>query len=651
MKRQLLPFLVVLGGLAAVAAVVLLFSLQPAAGRAEAAFDEATLASFAAGVRPASEAPESDVRAHQAATAWRSSGRLISAYPYPIESLLLHADYASDLVEGNAEQVGVTVFITLTAYDDSLKAKAVLQAGTGGYFAVDCPLWSSGECPDIVPGDRLLAKAQDLTAAIDPIGYISGQLDEDTNSLSGILTAPGQTGQLNVTCQVLTDPGSAVIHKTAGASGGAFSCDFLNEAGWDLKWGDVVALSYEEGDGDIVSNVAPWSWARVNYGDDRVGMNYDLGHTFLLTVTDNAGTVKGTAEVATTSGGGWGGPGFQTEPGQWTPGLPDIAPDDWVYLAADDGYRNQIRVGTISGVLDADADRLDGQVIAPGFGVSLTVECHPWGAWDIGINAPVKESWADPDGSTPFSCQWTPAEWDVQIGQVAAAMYLEPDRDRVINVFQGVVAVPDLQIGKSVEGSRLAGTIVTYNLTISNVGGLAASSLVITDHLPANITWLSGGSYDEDSGIIAWGLPALAAGDAATVEFAGRLACSGQVTNDRYRVVPNDQGVASPWGQALSFTIGEPDISAGFSQSPGMIIPNQTVFFTSTSSTNGAPLTTYSWDFDDGQNGSGAAVTHVFAGPGQYEVTLTAADACAYQDTVSTTIQVGYAVLLPVMIK
>jgi uncharacterized repeat protein (TIGR01451 family) len=648
MKRQLLPLLVVLSGLAAVLAVVFLFSLDASA---EASFDEATLVAFDAGRRATTAAPASDVRAHGASAAWSAKGRLASAYPYPIENVLLHVNYAYDTLEGNAEQPGVAVTITVTAFDDTPKASAVVSTESDGYFVVDCPDWTAGECPDLVPGDKVLARAQDVTTEINPIGYISGQLDETTDQVSGTLLAPGQAGLLNVTCQVLTAPGSPAVPKTADANGGAFSCDFLGEAGWDLQWGDQVALTYEEGDGDLVTNVAPWPWARVNYGQEWAGMNYDLGHTFWLTVTDGGGGVKGTAEVDTTSGGGWAGPGFQTEAGQWTPGQPDIAPGDWVQFMADDGYQNTIQVGTISGTLDADADRLDGQVLASQFGVSLTVECQPWGAWDIGIDAPIKESWAEPDGTVPYSCQWAPAEWDVQPGQEAAAMYLEPDKDRVINVFQAAVAPPELSIGKAVQGSRMAGTIVTYTLTVSNVSDVVASGLVITDQLPANVTWLGGGSYDGGSGIITWQWPTLAGGQTAAVQFSGRLACSGQVVNDHYRVADSDQGVTSPWGEALSFSILAPGVTAGFNQSAGQVKPGETVTFTSTSTTNGGPLTTFSWDFGDGQNGSGAAASHSFSEPGQFSVVLTAADACDYQDTATGMVDVSSVQLLPIIIK
>jgi uncharacterized repeat protein (TIGR01451 family) len=650
MKRQLLPLLVILGGLAAVLVVVVLFSSEASAPRAEAAFDEARLASFAAGRSFSSSAPASDVRAHGTTAKWSPSARSVDAYPppYPVENVSLHVNYAYDTLEGNAEQAGVTVAITVTAFDDSPKANAVVSTESDGYFSVTCPDWLAGECPDFVPGDKVKARAEAVTAEINPIGHISGRLDEATDSVSGTLLAPGQSGQLNVTCQVLTDPGSVAISKTADANGGAFSCDFLNEAGWDLQWDDQVALTYEEDDGDLVTNVPPWAWARVNYGHEWVGMNYDLGHTFLLTVTDG-NAVKGTAEVNTISGGGWAGPGFQSEPGQWTPAEPDIMPGDWVHFAADDGYRNSVQVGTITGALDADADRLDGQVLAPHFAVSLTVECHPWGAWDLGIDAPIKVSWAEPDGSVPFACQWGPGEWDVQPGQEAAAMYLEPDKDRVINVFQAAGPPPELQIDKSVEGSRVAGTIVTYTLTVSNVSDIAASGLVITDQLPSNVTWINGGIYDDASGIITWQWPNLPASETVALQFSGRLGCSGQVVNDRYRVAESDQGVSSPWGEALSFSIVEPSISAGFNQSASDIKPGETVFFTNTSTTNGRSLTNFNWDFDDGQNGSGAAVSHVFAAPGQYTVVLTAAEGCGYQDTASGTVQVLHMSLLPII--
>ena len=82
-------------------------------------------------------------------------------------------------------------------------------------------------------------------------------------------------------------------------------------------------------------------------------------------------------------------------------------------------------------------DVISGPIFVPSVGVTVSVECHPWGAWAAGLgDAPIKTTAAAPDGSVPFSCQWDPlTEWDVQPGQQIGVMYVEPDSDRVIDAY------------------------------------------------------------------------------------------------------------------------------------------------------------------------------------------------------------------------
>jgi hypothetical protein len=178
-------------------------------------------------------------------------------------------------------------------------------------------------------------------------------------------------------------------------------------------------------------------WMRVNYGDDWVGGNYPLGHTFVVTVTEsNEAIVKGTALVETTPDGGWEGAGFQTVEDSWTGAQPDIIPGDFV-LFATDGYSHTVRVGIVDGTVDVAADTVRGPISVPWFDVEpddlLDVECHPWGGPEY---LEPKRSTAGPDGDPEYLCDWgSSGEWDILPGQEIGVMYIEPDDgDRVINV-------------------------------------------------------------------------------------------------------------------------------------------------------------------------------------------------------------------------
>jgi hypothetical protein len=258
-------------------------------------------------------------------------------------------------------------------------------------------------------------------------------MNEVENTVSGSLYVESYTVTLEVRCAIWADPGSSPIDTTADPNGGAFSCDF-DTVGWNLQPGDPVAISYFDPEGNQVTNIPTWPWMRVNYAHDWVGANYPEGHTFIYTVTDSLGVLKASGTSHTESNGGWGGDGFQSE--LWNPDPPDIQPYDWVFLRADDGYTNTLQVGQISGILDVAADTITGYVIAPSFGISLTVECYPWGAWMLGMDAEIKNSSASPNGLVPYYCEWDPdTDWDIQQGQYLGVSYLEPDGDRVFNAF------------------------------------------------------------------------------------------------------------------------------------------------------------------------------------------------------------------------
>ncbi|MBP8297061.1 MAG: DUF11 domain-containing protein, partial [Burkholderiales bacterium] len=68
-----------------------------------------------------------------------------------------------------------------------------------------------------------------------------------------------------------------------------------------------------------------------------------------------------------------------------------------------------------------------------------------------------------------------------------------------------VTAVPDLSITKTASGSGVAGTNVTYVVTVTNSGLGVANSVVVTDLLPAGLTFVSAtpsqGTYDPVTGI------------------------------------------------------------------------------------------------------------------------------------------------------
>jgi outer membrane protein assembly factor BamB/PKD repeat protein len=79
---------------------------------------------------------------------------------------------------------------------------------------------------------------------------------------------------------------------------------------------------------------------------------------------------------------------------------------------------------------------------------------------------------------------------------------------------------------------------------------------------------------------------------------------------------------------------------ASFTYLPTMVVVNETVTFdASTSNPRGGTIISYSWDFGDGNHGSGKIVTHTYTFAGNFVVKLNVTDNEGLWDTTQTTIK------------
>lgn len=203
---------------------------------------------------------------------------------------------------------------------------------------------------------------------------------------------------------------------------------------------------------------------------------------------------------------------------------------------------------------------------------------------------------------------------------------VEPFYDNNSSSHTGEIMLPYFTISKVYDSSRIAGLLVTYTLTVENPGRAAGTGLVVQDTLPANVTYVSGGSYDAGTNTVSWQVADLADGGSVQVHFVGQLGHSGQVVNNQYRVASSNEGVVGEWGTAVSFTILPPTINAHFTQSASSIVVGESVTFTDASSTNGSPLVAWLWDFGDGQTSTAQNPTHTYTAVGVYDVSLQVTD-------------------------
>ena len=81
---------------------------------------------------------------------------------------------------------------------------------------------------------------------------------------------------------------------------------------------------------------------------------------------------------------------------------------------------------------------------------------------------------------------------------------------------------------------------------------------------------------------------------------------------------------------------------AGFSFGPSSPVTGQTVSFDAGESSDpDGPITSYSWDFGDGETATGAIVSHGYTSTGTFTVTLTVTDDYGAIDSVSRTITIS----------
>ncbi|MCG3210868.1 MAG: hypothetical protein FOGNACKC_04503 [Anaerolineae bacterium] len=188
----------------------------------------------------------------------------------------------------------------------------------------------------------------------------------------------------------------------------------------------------------------------------------------------------------------------------------------------------------------------------------------------------------------------------------------------------------------------VVGAPFTYTLTVSNTGNQAATGVVVSDTVPAGANYVSGGSYTAGSNTVTWTVPSILQQSAQAVTYVVTT-CQLSLYNDGYQVVASNEGATSAPGAPVFSLLTPPSLTAAFAHST--VILGQSTFFTSTSTTNGGPIVSRSWNFGNGQSATGSFASTTFNSPGVYTVTLTVTDTCGYVNSASQPLTASLPVL------
>ena len=371
-----------------------------------------------------------------AAEAPRDAGRAAAGPSQPADSLIMEVNYGHDWV-GAVTQPDVEVTVSVNSDEYTCTAQADSE---GQFYSFWSECWTPSH-PDLQPGQSVTVSAAGAVATVDPVGSITGIVDDAANTLSGTVTAPSWTDPLDYHCEVWVENGPTGIDGTVDPAGGSYTCDFDNVS-WDLQVGQTVALRYFEPDGDSVINTFETPYARVSLTGDFV-----------------SGWFGSNAEVSfTVNGGAKGGGSGVARPDGWLDGIGcdcDMVPGDTVAITSDAGFSETVTLIDITGSADLAEDTLAGQMTGgthpahglveirneqTGQGTQAAFQTVISGAYDVDVTG----------------------SWDLQAGDRVEVWYVDLNGNQVgAEVFTVEVQRVDITVGSpDISGFAPVGPVI-----------------------------------------------------------------------------------------------------------------------------------------------------------------------------------------------
>jgi uncharacterized repeat protein (TIGR01451 family) len=114
----------------------------------------------------------------------------------------------------------------------------------------------------------------------------------------------------------------------------------------------------------------------------------------------------------------------------------------------------------------------------------------------------------------------------------ASTVDSNPGNNTSLQVATTVTPVADLTIGKTAPASVVATSNFVYTISITNLGPSTASGVVVTDTLPAAVTFVSAsGGGVNNGGTVSWALGSFISGQASNLILTVKAPASGSITN------------------------------------------------------------------------------------------------------------------------
>lgn len=298
-----------------------------------------------------------------------------------------------------------------------------------------------------------------INAMIDVIP-MSGSVDPANDSISGHVDAP--VCPANVRAELWTHNGINVEGMTDA------DCNYdLNLSPKDVRIGDMVALWYIRPDGNEVGIVRVKLRMDVALDDDRVGGNAEPGATLVFTLTGSP--VKWTGSVVVDENGNFGTDII------WQ----GIDPGNTLVASYGTTSVSVVMPVTLTAHMDVNADTISG--VGP---TNSTVYVNVDGS-------PIGEIPTATDGSGNYSLNTNSDPWyfDLQ-PEHNGRVYVEDANAQRVQVSFGAVEL-EIQKWGGCCGEATPGGRFQYEIRYRASWGRPANDVVITDTLPAGVTYLS----------------------------------------------------------------------------------------------------------------------------------------------------------------